>query len=601
MSPSQIQPTNTNNNKDLASLFAQLQETSDAIRQELEARIKVLNEAALVSETDRFGTITFANDLFCQVAGYERSELLGKPHNIVRHPDMPSEVFKEMWQTIKAGKIFKGIVKNRKKNGDAYWVQATIVPVLGIDGKPIKYIGVRFDITEQVKQQEEINQLLTAAEEDNQALQQHQEELQQNLEEINAIQEQLEERYRESEAMRNELNARIGVLNEAALVSETDKYGTITFVNDLFCIVSGYTREELLGKPHNIVRHPDTPKMLFKELWNTIKSGNIFQGTIKNRRKDGSAYWVQVTIAPVLDENGEPIKYIGVRFDITEQVQQQESIKSMLKEAKQMNEELRQNREELKQKKQITDSINYAKRIQEALLPHDDVIQSRFPHSFVLYQPKDVVSGDFYWFHSEKKYTAIAAIDCTGHGVPGAFMSVMANSLINEIVVEKKVISPDLILNQLQEKVIRTLRQTEADGQSHDGMDIAICVIDNKNLVLAFAGANRPLYWVRNGILEEIKGNKMPIGGARFLGKTFDKHVISLEPQDRIYLASDGYQDQFGGEENRKFSSKRLKELIINHQNLSMTQQGNVFSSTINEWLGKNRQIDDILLLGFEV
>jgi PAS domain S-box-containing protein len=601
MNALQMKSTKTNGSNDLSLLFAQLQETSEAIRAELEARIKVLNEAALVSETDRFGTIIFANDLFCQVAGYERQELIGKPHNIVRHPDMPSEVFKEMWQTIKAGKVFKGIVKNRKKNGDAYWVQATIVPVLGIDGKPIKYIGVRFDITEQIQQQEEINQLLTAAEEDNQALQQHQEELQQNLEEINAIQEQLEERYRESEAMRNELNARVNVLNESALVSETDKYGTITFVNDLFCIVSGYTREELLGKPHNIVRHPDTPRHFFEELWQTIKSGNIFQGTIKNRRKDGTAYWVQVTIAPVLDENGKPIKYIGVRFDITEQVQQQESIKAMLKEAQQMNEELRQNREELKQKKQITDSINYAKRIQEALLPHEDVMYNRFPHSFVLYKPKDIVSGDFYWFHSEKKYTAIAAIDCTGHGVPGAFMSVMANSLLNEIVVEKKIISPDLILNQLQEKVIRTLRQTETDGQSHDGMDIAICVIDNKNLVLAFAGANRPLYWVRNGVLEEVKGNKMPIGGARFLGKTFEKHVISLEPQDRIYLASDGYQDQFGGEENRKFSSKRLKELIVQQQHIPMNQQGNVFGNTINEWLGQNKQIDDILLIGFEV
>ncbi|SFC18874.1 PAS domain S-box-containing protein [Flexibacter flexilis DSM 6793] len=590
-----------NSYKGLNQLFEQLYEVSHKIHSELDARMKVLAETSLVSETDKYGNITYVNEQLCRVSGYTQDELLGKPQNLLRHPETPEIVFREMWTTIKSGQVWKGTLRNRTKEGQTYWVQLTIAPVLDENGEPVKYIGVNFDITEQMQQRQIIADLLAEAEEHNQQLLMHQEELVQNIEEIRAIQESLKEKYRESEQIRSELDARVGVLNHAALVSETDAFGTITFVNDHFCKISGYSREELMGQPHSIVRHPETPSAIFRKMWATIKAGGIFQGTIKNQRKDGEPYWVQVTIAPVLDETGEPVRYIGVRFDITEQVLQQEAVQELLRETEAQNAELIRNREELRHKKQITDSINYAKRIQEALLPQSDLIHKRFPKSFILYKAKDIVSGDFYWFHTQPDFTAVAAIDCTGHGVPGAFMSVMANSLISEIIIDRNITSPDLVLDMLLEKVIRTLRQTEPDGQPHDGMDLGLCIIHHQTKTLEFAGANRPLYWIRDGIFNEIKGNAIPIGGWRYAGKKFTKHMIQIQEGDRFYLASDGYQDQFGGPNNRRFSAKRLHQVLASVQETPIHEQGDALSKIIMDWLGRNRQIDDILLLGFEV
>ncbi|UZR95191.1 PAS domain S-box protein [Chondrinema litorale] len=255
---------------------------------ELESRISGFNTAALMSETDLYGNITFVNDKFCEIAGYTQEELIGKPHSIVRHPSTPKAVFKELWETIKSGRIFQAEYRNKKKDGGHYWVNATIAPVLDENGKPVKYIGIRFDVTKQKDQQLEIARTKT------------------------------------------ELESRVSGFNTAALMSETDIYGTITFVNEKFCEVAGYTQEELIGQPHSIVRHPSTPKAVFKELWETIKSGRIFQAEYRNKKKDGGYYWVNATIAPVLDENGKPIKYIGIRFDITKQKDQELEFKGML-------------------------------------------------------------------------------------------------------------------------------------------------------------------------------------------------------------------------------------------------------------------------------
>ena len=265
-----------------------LQIDSINTKNELESRINAFNTAALMSETDLHGTITFVNDKFCEVSGFTKEELIGQPHNIVRHPSTPKEVFKELWETIQSGKIFQAEYRNRKKGGGHYWIKATIAPVLDDNGKPVKYIGIRFDITEQKEQ------------------------------ELAALR------------ARTELDSRVNAFNTAALMSETDIYGTITFVNDKFCEVAGYTKEELIGQPHNIVRHPSTPKSVFKELWETIKSGKIFQATYRNKKKDGGYYWINATIAPVLDEDGKPIKYIGIRFDITQQKDQELEFKGKL-------------------------------------------------------------------------------------------------------------------------------------------------------------------------------------------------------------------------------------------------------------------------------
>jgi serine phosphatase RsbU (regulator of sigma subunit)/ligand-binding sensor domain-containing protein len=267
-------------------------------------------------------------------------------------------------------------------------------------------------------------------------------------------------------------------------------------------------------------------------------------------------------------------------------------------------------KEELQQKNNIIEvayndiksSINYAKRIQESILPLRQQIKSSFPESFVLFKPRDVVSGDFYWFakHNDKKI--IACVDCTGHGVPGAFMSMIGNTLLNEIINEKNIFKPSDILNLLHERVRQSLKQDLEENETRDGMDIALCVIDEKKGVLEFAGANRPLYIIRNNDLEEIKPTKSPIGGSQMLeNKNFINNEIKILPGDSIYMSTDGYADQFGGSKGKKFMVKHFQQKLKEIQENMMEEQSEILQKTIEEWQGQNEQVDDILIIGIKI
>ena len=247
----------------------------------------------------------------------------------------------------------------------------------------------------------------------------------------------------------------------------------------------------------------------------------------------------------------------------------------------------------------ITESINYAKRIQTAILPPDELIKKHLPDSFVLFKPKDIVSGDFYWSAIKGDIGMISAIDCTGHGVPGAFMSMIGNQLLTEIVNEKGITKPSEVLKQLHAGVIRSLHQKDSKS-SRDGMDIAFCTINHKTLELQFAGAHNPFYLIRNGELREIKGDRLFIGDERF-GDDYTNHVIQLKKGDVYYLASDGFADQFGGLKGQKFYSSRFKELLIEIHKEDMSEQKEHLDKVIIEWMGKGSQVDDILVIGVRV
>lgn len=252
----------------------------------------------------------------------------------------------------------------------------------------------------------------------------------------------------------------------------------------------------------------------------------------------------------------------------------------------------------------LTNSINYAKRIQEAILPPKEEIQIHLPDFFIFYQPRDIVSGDFYWFTETRGKIMMAAIDCTGHGVPGAFMSMIGNDLLNEVVNVRNITDADHILNYLHRGVNHTLKQNDAFGANRDGMDMTICVIDKKEKQVQFAGAKNPLFYWQNGQLNEIKGDKLPIGGHTMrweTERTFTKHIISIETETIFYMFSDGYQDQFGGEINKKFGRMRMRELIKAHNDLPLEKQKEYFQTAFFEWKGQEEQIDDILLVGFRV
>ncbi len=251
----------------------------------------------------------------------------------------------------------------------------------------------------------------------------------------------------------------------------------------------------------------------------------------------------------------------------------------------------------------MTASINYARRIQQAMLPDRAATQAVLPDSFILFRPRDIVSGDFYWFLEKDGKIFIAAVDCTGHGVPGAFMSMIGNDFLNEIVSLLDVESPNQILNELHKHVRRALKQAETDNR--DGMDVALCVIDPKRRVLEFAGAKNPLIYICHDqpqVIHHIKGDKVPIGGMQKEGdRCFTKHMIPIESTTSFYIFSDGLQDQFGGAQGMKYSISRLKQFFANHYQLPMEQQRRKLHSEMMDWMQHERQIDDILVIGFKI
>ena len=262
----------------------------------------------------------------------------------------------------------------------------------------------------------------------------------------------------------------------------------------------------------------------------------------------------------------------------------------------------RQKDEIEEQKKQIMDSIHYARRIQNAILPSDDFVKKVLPDSFVLYKPKDIVSGDFYWATEREGKSIFAVVDCTGHGVPGAFMSIVGSNNLNYAVNVSGARKPSDILDALNEGVTHSLRQREATNSVKDGMDVALCAIDFKTKKLEFAGAYNPVYHVRNNVMTEIGGDKFPIGA--FIGeelKKFKNNEIDLLEGDTVYIFSDGYKDQFGGEKGKKFLSKRFKDLIVEISQKPVHEQKETLDKTIEFWMKDYSQVDDILIIGVKI
>ena len=256
--------------------------------------------------------------------------------------------------------------------------------------------------------------------------------------------------------------------------------------------------------------------------------------------------------------------------------------------------------------KKILDSINYARRIQQSILIGEKEIQKFLPDSFIYYCPKDIVSGDFYWFSELNGKLVIAVVDCTGHGVPGAFMSLIGNTLLNQIVNEKHILDPAAILNYLHADVLKVLHQEESDDQSQDGMEIALCIIDRKNNTIEYAGAMNPLYLVHNNVLNVISADTQSIGGKTLRpgkGNTlyFTSQTIPLQKNTCVYMFTDGYMDQFGGANNKKFNTTNFKQLLLGIQKMNMKDQKEAIHVAMQNWKREYHQIDDMLVAGFKI
>jgi len=250
------------------------------------------------------------------------------------------------------------------------------------------------------------------------------------------------------------------------------------------------------------------------------------------------------------------------------------------------------------QNKSMLDSLKYAQGIQTSLLPSMASLD-KLSDNFIIYQPKDIVSGDFYWFHQMDDFLFIASIDCTGHGVPGALMTVLSNTLLNEIIINQKRTDPAEILKILDIKLCEALKTN--DRMIKDGLDIGLCKLNTLTNEIVFSGAFQNIILIKNNEMFKIKGGRFPIGYYPYLIKQFINHSMTLEKGSRFYLFSDGYQDQFGGDHDKKIGSKKLLSLIVNNQELTLEQQQEFFKDYFIKWKGEGHQIDDLLFMGFEI
>jgi serine phosphatase RsbU (regulator of sigma subunit) len=259
-----------------------------------------------------------------------------------------------------------------------------------------------------------------------------------------------------------------------------------------------------------------------------------------------------------------------------------------------------------KKTRELNDSIVYAKRIQDGMMLKEKHLNRLFSESFLLFKPKDIVSGDFYWFTKIENKIIVAIADCTGHGIPGAFMSVLGISLLNQIVIEEGNTDTALILQRLDHKLKKAFGYSndyyDEERHTYDGMDIALCCIDTELKEVQFSGAFRPLYHISKGNFNEIKGSRYPIGGLYIENdKSYKSQTINYETGDKVYLCSDGFSDQFGGFMDKKFMVNAFKKSLIKTSKLSMTTQQLELERLLNEWKNNHEQTDDILIMGFQL
>ncbi|HEY6162328.1 MAG TPA: tetratricopeptide repeat protein [Bacteroidia bacterium] len=391
---------------------------------------------------------------------------------------------------------------------------------------------------------------------------------------------------REQKKVLEEKNAELERLSIVASETENvililDAQGRLEWVNQSFEKLNDITLDELRKRKGETIYEISNNPNIRSIIEQCVKEKRSYNYESFNLTRDGKQVWESSTLTPIFSESGELRKLIIIDTDVTEIKKAEETIRQ--------------------KNKDITDSINYAKRIQDTILPKLPDILTYFPESFVLFRPRDIVSGDFYWFSPRENNLLIAAADCTGHGVPGALMSMIGSSLLHQVVNEKVINNPAMVLAELDRQVNRALQQTGVEGENRDGMDIAFAEINVKERMLRFAGANRPLYLVRKGVLEELSPDKIPVGGFYTSEKKFTNKEKKLEAGDMLYLFSDGYADQFGGEKKKKFMTRRFKELLSAISSDEPQAQREMLEKNIVSWMGPLEQVDDILVIGIRI
>jgi len=395
-----------------------------------------------------------------------------------------------------------------------------------------------------------------------------------------------------------ELRLLLKSFDKNVIASKTDTKGFITYVSEAFCNISAYTAEELIGKPHNIVRHPDMPKDIFVDLWQTIKSGKVWKGEIKNRKKTGDYYWVDIVITPIFNSKGNISGYSAIRHDITAQKAVESLSKNLelkveerTKDLNKLLVEVEQTNKKIEAMHKLTkDSINYAALIQGALIPDNREFKHYFQDYFVFWHPKDIVGGDIYLFEALGDGCLIMAIDCTGHGVPGAFVTMLVKAIERQLLAEitnkpKMTISPAWVLSYFNQHIKKLLKQESADSISNAGFDGGIIYYNKRDKILKFSGAETPLFYTQDGEIKTIKGSRYSVGYKKCdMDYDYKEYIIEVKEGMQFYLTTDGYLDQNGGNKGFPFGKKRFKNIIQEYHGESMADQQEMFLYLMSQY-----------------
>jgi PAS domain S-box-containing protein len=632
------------NQRDLETNIEELQSTEEELRQNMEElnvtyeqlQIKedeltaalysnklvtdaILDGAPLLIMTLNLqGEITSANSALRELFGYNPDDIIGSPafSTLYERVSLEADLVqygKEVNRTFRKPEDFLLYIHEKKTSfvSDRKFVNkdGTIFPgrvfskaLFDEEEKMTGFIVMIEDISEEFEFRQKIAK-------QNEELQLSEKELLQNVEELQTTQELLQFKQTQLAKLLSENKTINDTLNRNIAVSFADPDGVILKVNDVFCQSSGYVAGELIGKNHNLLSSGYHDNAFWESMWKTIQHGNVWRGEIRNRKKNGEIYWVDTVINPVTDEYGKILQYLSIRVIITERKNYELAVESKNDELKLSLDQItllnEKNalafKEVEKLLKNVTDSIQYAKRIQDAIIPQVSQIQNHVD-AFVLLKPKDIVSGDYYWFADKGECQILAVVDCTGHGVSGAFMTMIANNILNYLVHDREIYEPDVILNEIPTQIQNILHQSGSSVK--DGMDIALVKIckNNNRTLLTYAGVKIPLTAVRDNELHEIKGERVPIG-VQLHGKQhfYGKHEIDDVDGKTFYLYSDGYQDQFGGEHKMKFMSSNFKKLLLSIAEESLSDQKIILEQAIDEWKGETEQTDDILVIGFRL
>ncbi len=381
-----------------------------------------------------------------------------------------------------------------------------------------------------------------------------------------------------------ELSTRLTLMDKTSLITITDLQGTIMYANDLFCEVSGYERKELIGKTHQVIRHPDLTRDTIAAAMKMVAEGKTWSGMIKNRAKSRAIFWCYTSVAAVMDHSNKPFKLIWMRNDITS--------------LKRTELELHIAKEQADQR--LLENVKNAFRIQSAILPSEQDLQEIFPLSFLINSPQQNVSGDFYWFDKQKNEDVFVLGDGTGHGVSASFVSLIAMTALEFIVKQNQETDPGKILSGLNNFIFQALKKHKGSDLD-ESIDMAVCSYNNKTRMLKYSSAKSKIYLVRGAEVYNLDRDNVSIGAQSVDLFKINSKSIFLEKGDRIFMMSDGFCDQVGGTYNKRMGSKQFRELLKNTGTQTLGEQKKQILNFFLAWKGENEQTDDLSLLGFSI